>query len=47
MKEEFAFSLFDNDTAAALHVLVEVKDDKISSEGGWWRQFSGGLGCCP
>lgn len=33
MKEGFAFNLLNNDTAAALHMLVEVKDYKISSEG--------------
>ncbi|KAH7978663.1 hypothetical protein HPB49_006327 [Dermacentor silvarum] len=32
MKVGFAFSLFNSDTAAALHMLVEVKDNNISSE---------------
>ncbi|KAH7959026.1 hypothetical protein HPB49_007360 [Dermacentor silvarum] len=32
MKVGFAFSLFNSDTAAALRMLVEVKDNNISSE---------------
>lgn len=32
MKVGFAFTLFNNDTAAALHMPVEAKDDQINNE---------------